>query len=109
MEMFELTPRYDSRQSFYGKAKVVKTPIDIDDKTDNSNGYNYILFSYDTAVCSISDGKVQTHDMGKHSQTTDRHIKEFILQFSNEDELKRVQKEAKINRKERDDNEWGDR
>lgn len=64
---FDLDARFDARQSFYGKAKVI-----IDgDKT--------ILRSYDTAVAIIgNDGKLKVR--GKYSQTTTRHIKEFAKQ-----------------------------
>ena len=65
---FDLDTRFDARQSFYGKAKVI-----IDgDKT--------ILRSYDTAVAIIdSDGKLKVR--GKYSQTTTRHTKEFARQY----------------------------
>jgi hypothetical protein len=57
-----LEPRYDSRKSFYGKAKVE------DDK----------LYSYNTLVAEIKDGKPVVY--GLYSQTTARHIKEWLRQ-----------------------------
>lgn len=69
-EMFELQARYDSRKSFYGKAKVVV------------EGNILSLYSYDTLVAVIIDGKVTRADIGVHSRTTNRHIREFIKQFS---------------------------
>lgn len=64
---FDLDARFDARQSFYGKAKII-----VDgDKT--------ILRSYDTAVAIIDgDGKLKVR--GKYSQTTTRHTKEFAKQ-----------------------------
>lgn len=69
MRIYELTPRYDSRKSFYGKAHV----IERDDGTVE-------LLSYNTIV-SIYDGVGVKH-LGKWSQTTSRHQKEFERQFS---------------------------
>lgn len=62
----ELMPRYDSRGSFGGKAKVRVE----DGKT--------ILTSYTTDVAYIKDGKAYVN--GLYSATTTRHIKEFLLQ-----------------------------
>jgi hypothetical protein len=62
----ELQPRYDSRKKFYGKAWVI-----------NENG-ELVLKSYDTVVAKIKDGKPMVR--GLYSQTTTRHIKEFLRQ-----------------------------
>lgn len=65
-----LNPQYDSRKSFYGKAHVV----------DDSDG-SQILYSYDTPVCKINDrGEVELLSMWDSSQTTLRHVKEFLQQ-----------------------------
>lgn len=65
-----LEPRYDSRKSFYGKAHVV----------DDSDG-SQILYSYDTPVCKInSSGEVELLAQWDSSQTTLRHVKEFLQQ-----------------------------
>ena len=69
MTIFDLTARYDSRKSFYGKAKV----LTLDNGTIQ-------LLSYDTIVGEIRDGKYYQLWDGK-SQTTTRHIKEFKKQF----------------------------
>ena len=69
VRIFELDPRFDARQSFYGKAHVI----------DHENGV-YELLSYDTIVSRCEDGKV-TH-LGKWSRTTSRHQREFEKQFS---------------------------
>lgn len=66
MQIYSLNCRYDSRQSFYDKAKViVKNNIKV-------------LTSYDTPVALIEDDKVYIDDL--YSQTTLRHIKEFLKQ-----------------------------
>lgn len=69
MNTYELGARFDSRKSFYGKAKVI----------DHGNGFLQLL-SYDTIVSECKDGKV-TH-LGKWSATTSRHQKEFERQFA---------------------------
>ena len=69
MTIFDLTTRYDSRKSFYGKAKV----LTLDNGTIQ-------LLSYDTIVGEIRGGKYYQLWNGK-SQTTTRHIKEFKKQF----------------------------
>ena len=65
--VYDLTPQYDSRKSFYGKARV---------DTDN-NGKNK-LYSYGTLVAEIKDGKPVVY--GTFSATTLRHIKEWLQQ-----------------------------
>ena len=64
----ELTTKYDSRNSFYGKARV---------ETSSTTGEVYLV-SYQTKVASIHDGIAIVY--GLHSNTTTRHIKEFLLQ-----------------------------
>jgi hypothetical protein len=66
---YGLEPQYDSRKSFYGKAHVVTD----DDGTQ-------ILYSYNTPVVEIKDGKVKLLAMWDSSQTTLRHVKEFLQQ-----------------------------
>ena len=68
--IFELTPQYDSRKSFYGKAKVLQ----------REDG-DMVLYSYDTPVATIRKGKRVPEEEYKASQTTNRHIKEFYRQF----------------------------
>lgn len=67
MKIFELTAKYDSRKSFYGKAIVTE-----------ENGV-LKLYSYNTLVSICNNGIVQ--DLGKFSATTSRHQKEFKKQF----------------------------
>ena len=74
--LYDLEPQYDSRKSFYGKAKVYK-----DDKG------HLLLMSYSTIVAEITDG-IATEDgratvkvNGWYSVTTARHINEFLYQY----------------------------
>ena len=73
--LYNLKPQYDSRKSFYGKAKVYS-----DDKG------HLLLKSYDTIVAEITDG-IATEDgnptvkiNGWYSQTTAEHINDFLYQ-----------------------------
>ena len=66
--VYELEPRYDARKSFYGKAQV-----DTGDNGDKNK-----LYSYDTLVAEIKDGKPVVY--GTYSQTTLRHIKDWLKQ-----------------------------
>lgn len=68
---FELTPRFDSRASFYGKAHVI---INDDD--------SLTLRSYETDILTINESKrtlIKLYD--EYSQTTNRHIQEFAKQY----------------------------
>lgn len=74
--LYELDCRYDTRNSFYGKAKV-------EEKEDNICK-NYLLYSYGTLVAIYTEDKItnlKRYDyLGKYSQTTTRHQKEFFKQ-----------------------------
>lgn len=61
-----LQARYDSRADFYKKAKII-----------SYNGATY-LQSYNTIVAKIENGKAIVN--GWYSQTTARHINEFLYQ-----------------------------
>ena len=65
---YDMRPQYDSRQSFYGKARV------------DDDGGELTLYSYNTPVAKISGGKVQLLPKWDLSQTTLRHVKEFLRQ-----------------------------
>lgn len=67
--IYDLDPQHDSRRSFYSKAKV-----DTGDKGDKNK-----LYSYNTLVAEIVDGKPVVH--GTYSATTLRHIKEWLKQL----------------------------
>lgn len=70
MKFFELEARFDARKSFYGKAHVI----------DHEDGIME-LQSYNTIVSRCVNGKVE--ELGKFSNTTTRHQKEFRKQFEN--------------------------
>ena len=70
MRIYELNPQFDARKSFYGKAHVI----------DHENG-TFELQSYNTIVSRCVNGKVE--ELGKWSNTTTRHQKEFRRQFEN--------------------------
>lgn len=63
---YELPVKYGSRKSFYGKARV--------EVVDGRQ----ILYSYGTKVAEVYNGKAKVY--GLYSDTTTRHIKEFLLQ-----------------------------
>lgn len=64
--MDKLDTIYDTRASFYGKARVEKTENELR------------LISYSTHVATIKDGRAYVK--GTYSPTTLRHIKEFLKQ-----------------------------
>ena len=89
---YYLEPYYDSRKSFYGKAKVIEN-------TDDNNTIK-ILYSYGTEVAKITfNGNHTIYEYyGKYSQTTTRHQKEFFRQEGIGETLlkKLLKKEGKI-------------
>lgn len=67
MQTYELSAIWDSRKSFYGKARVKNNDGDLE------------LISYNTRVAVVyPDGTASVY--GTYSSTTLRHIKEFLLQ-----------------------------
>ena len=70
MRIYELKPQFDAHKSFYGKAHVI----------DYENG-TFELQSYETIVSRCVNGNVE--ELGKFSDTTTRHQKEFRKQFEN--------------------------
>ena len=74
--IYELSARYDSRASFYGKAKIKETPK------------YYTLISYDTEILKLDKTTGEIAFLCKSewafSQTTNRHINEFFKQYTNE-------------------------
>ena len=67
--LFELTPKFDSRKSFYGKAKI------------SFEGDRRLLFSYGTPVAFIEPDRLPVMlDGWDSTQTTLRHVKEFLKQ-----------------------------
>lgn len=70
MKTRQLTPGHDSRKSFYNKAKVILTEE------------KYTLISYETEVAYYFPNEKKLQINGWYSQTTARHINEFILQYA---------------------------
>jgi hypothetical protein len=74
--IYELTARFDSRQSFYGKATL------------KEHGDNITLLSYNTEILSYNTKTHKIKWLTKYAehftQTTNRHINEFFKQFTNE-------------------------
>lgn len=71
MQDYELQPIFDNRKSFYGKARV-------EERHNRSN-----LISYTTVVACIINKPGGLHEAevyGTYSQTTLRHVKEFLTQ-----------------------------
>lgn len=70
--IFEMAAKYDSRKSFYGKAHVLET----------EDG-QAILYSYGHKVAAASRGAVTLFSgvSMSGSQTTTRHIVEFVKQY----------------------------
>ena len=69
MNIYYLKPEFDNAKSFYNKAVV-----GVDD-----NG-NKQLFSYNTLVCELDGLNSVAKVYNVQSQTTIRHIKEFLKQ-----------------------------
>ena len=76
MNRYNLSCRYDSRKSFYGKAVVVEY--------DDISCRRYELYSYDTLVAMVTYDKtldvIKYKYLGQFSCTTTRHQKEFFMQ-----------------------------
>ena len=68
MEESELMSKFDSRDSFYGKATI------------RTEGKKTILKSYSTDVAEIDHKTNKVIVYGWFSQTTGRHINEFLSQ-----------------------------
>lgn len=78
--LFELTPEFDSRQSFYKKA-YVRFPVLGNGFPDTSNASRELL-SYGTHVLTV-DPEVRTVELlprWDESATTLRHVKEMLKQ-----------------------------
>lgn len=69
----ELTPEFDSRKSFYGKAKIFHS---------DTNVYTKYLYSYGTLVAMVDteDYEVELYQYWDYSATTLRHVREFLKQ-----------------------------
>ena len=84
MVLCELAARFDSRKSFYGKAQVAQ------DENDS------ILYSYNTQVAKVDkNGKLTLFPAWNYSQTTRRHVNEFVKQMGVDDQLQQMKKRMK--------------
>lgn len=91
--IYNLNCEYDTRKSFYGKAQV-------EQKEENSLIINN-LYSYGTLVAqritNVDTMKTTYKYLGKYSQTTTRHQKEFFRQNGLSDkEIKELFKNGKL-------------
>lgn len=77
ISIMELCPYYDSAKSFYGKAKVIEIENDV------------FLVSYDTVVAFFNRETKIAQVVDTFSQTTLRHIKEFLRQSGFKAETKK--------------------
>lgn len=100
MQVYELSAKYDSRASFYNKAQVIETkhgdeicPVYNEPVLPNeaglcslcNNSFNQnlvILQSYNTRVAYLTTDQCPNtcKVLDTYSQTTLRHIKEFLAQ-----------------------------
>ena len=68
MNTYNLEARHDSRKSFYGKAVVY------------NDSFGKVLYSYLTPVASVNSEGVTLYNTNLYSQTTFRHVREFLKQ-----------------------------
>ena len=85
MTTYSLRPQYENVKSYYNKAQVL-----------HIDGENILLYSYTTLVCSVNK-KLRIfylYDKYDHSQTTLRHVKEFLQQHGFKKMTKKELEEA---------------
>ena len=91
--LYDLECRYDTRASFYGKAKI--------EEYEDNNVKTLHLLSYGTFVANIvyykNENRVVYEYFGRYSQTTTRHQKEFFRQNGlSEREIKELFKNERL-------------
>ena len=91
--LYDLDCRYDTRASFYKKAKV--------EEYEDNNVKTLHLLSYGTFVANIvyykNENRVVYEYFGRYSQTTTRHQKEFFRQNGlSEREIKELFKNERL-------------
>lgn len=73
---YELSARFDRRASFYGKARIKET------------AKYYYLISYETEILKLDKTTKKITFLCSseyaYTQTTNRHINEFLKQYTNE-------------------------
>lgn len=85
---YTLEPKYDSAQSFYGKARV------------EQDGDAYTLISYTTPILTVRDGNIEVLcDEWAFSQTTLRHVREFLRQMEDDGKVDLSSKDPKLSTK----------
>lgn len=89
--MYELDARNDARNSFYRKAKV--------NELEDNICIVKLLYSYKTLVAIYTKDKINNlkiyNYLGKFSQTTTRHQKEFFKQEGlNDEQIKELFEEG---------------
>ena len=76
-QVYELSARYDSRLSFYGKAQVIDTP-----KKLRLQSYDTIVATWDKAKKTLTIHPNRYYaPKGHYGCTTSRHIREFARQL----------------------------
>lgn len=88
-----LDARYDSRKSFYNKAKTQTIKNSVEQVCE--------LYSYGTLVASVIYNFIDEYIIykyfGKYSQTTTRHQKEFFKQHgASDNDIKNILKNGVI-------------
>ena len=83
MQIHELTARFDRAKSFYGKAHIIETP-----QTVTLRSYETDILKYNKRTKKIT---FLCRDTWAFSQTTNRHINEFLKQFTNERALSKAE------------------
>lgn len=73
--LLELKAVHSNQKGFYGKACVHQV-----------NSYIIDLYSYDTRVCTVNRAchTITLHEAWDHSNTTLRHVREFLSQCCDE-------------------------
>lgn len=91
MRAYALEPKYINQGTFSGKAIVVE------------EGNEVYLNSYETLVCTVNGDQFKFTYYSDYSQTTIKHVNEFLRQQGILPEDERIPK-SEITRL--DDNEW---
>jgi hypothetical protein len=72
--IYELKPQFDTRKSFYNKAVVI-----AEGDTLTLKSYNTNILQLDTNTNTLT---FLTKNIKHFTMTTNRHINEFLLQFT---------------------------
>jgi hypothetical protein len=84
----DLEPTYSSVQSFYGKARV--HTVELGEETV------YALYSYNSLIAEVdSKGNVVLTSKWDYSNTTMRHLHEFLKQYAEDFSTKEIRRQVK--------------